>query len=113
MGQGVDGPSICRALQQTLEVRDSTVFIDGYGDTSNMLMSRLMLGNNEVIFGSAHFQNLDKVFQVSEDHPLWGPLDVFEPYRYLTPNNHERSKQGFFLWVWLLLGNRSGFHSER
>lgn len=89
--QTVDGPGICETLQETLELRNKTVVIDGYGDTSNMYMSRLMLGENKVIFCTEHFQNLDKVFYMEGQSKGWAPLDMFEPYQYLAKYNHERS----------------------
>ncbi|MBV1860896.1 MAG: hypothetical protein KUG77_20945 [Nannocystaceae bacterium] len=89
--QTVDGPGICDTLQETLHLKNKTVVIDGYGDTSNMYMSRLMLGDNKVIFCTEHFQNLDKVFCIDGQSQGWAPLDMFEPYQYLAKYNHERS----------------------
>jgi len=89
--QTVDGPGICDTLQETFRLQGKTVVIDGYGDTSNMYMSRLMLGGNKVIFCTEHFQNLDKVFYVEGQSQGWAPLDMFEPYQYLAHYNHERS----------------------
>ncbi|MGH1343753.1 MAG: hypothetical protein ACRBN8_19510 [Nannocystales bacterium] len=89
--QTVDGPGICETLQETLHLQNKTVVIDGYGDTSNMYMSRLMLGGNKVIFCTEHFQNLDKVFYMEGQSKAWAPLDMFEPYQYLAKYNHERS----------------------
>ena len=91
--QQLDYGVICDDLQRSLEIRDKTVFIEGYGDTTNMLMARLMLGNNHVIFSTGHFQNLDKVFRTGAGPASNAPLDIYEPYQYLTPNNHERSTQ--------------------
>ncbi len=89
--QTVDGEGICETLEETFRIRNETVVIDGYGDTSNMYMSRLMLGDNRVIFCTEHFQNLDKVFYIEGQSTGWAPLDMFEPYQYLAHYNHERS----------------------
>lgn len=89
--QTVDGAGICATLQDTFRIQNETVVIDGYGDTSNMYMSRLMLGGNKVIFCTEHFQNLDKVFYMEGQSKGWAPLDMFEPYQYLAKYNHERS----------------------
>ncbi len=89
--QTVDGLKICETLQETYRLQGKTVVIDGYGDTSNMYMARLMLGDNRVIFCTEHFQNLDKVFYIEGQSEGWAPLDMFEPYQYLAHYNHERS----------------------
>lgn len=87
--QSVNGPKICETLGDTLKMRNQTVFIEGYGDTSNQYMARLMLGDNRVIISTRHFQNLDKAFAIGPGE--WAPLDTFEPYQYLATYNHERS----------------------
>lgn len=115
--QTVDGPGICETLQETFRTRGKTVLIDGYGDTSNMYMSRLMLGGNQVIFATEHFQNFDKLFRTDGNREAWAPLDMFEPYQYLAKHNHERSYKSALCtavspygntWISRLFRKRSG-----
>eukprot|EP00755_Sulcionema_specki_P021288 Sspe_Gene.73902::Locus_45118_Transcript_1_1_Confidence_1.000_Length_2245::g.73902::m.73902 len=88
-GQTVSAKNIFDNMEASLRVRDKTVFITGYGDTTNMLMARLMLGNNRVIFSTKHFVNLDKLVKLPGG--CYAPFDVFEEYQHMLVNNHERS----------------------
>ena len=57
-----DGVNVPSDLLESLEIKEQTVYIQGCGDTSIMLASRLLQGerNNRVIMSSRHFFNLDK-----------------------------------------------------
>jgi hypothetical protein len=90
---------ILKMCSDSLKMHNKTVLIEGYSDTSNMLMARLMLGNNNVIFKTNHFCNLEKMVALPSGAPEpYGPYDVYEEYWHLHDNNFARS-------------NRSSFHS--
>ncbi|MEM7132152.1 MAG: hypothetical protein AAF702_37950 [Chloroflexota bacterium] len=87
-GLSTDSHSILDMLERSLRIQDKTVFIDGYGDTTLMLMSRLMLGNNRVIIGTSHFQNLNKVV-TAVPQIGYAPSDATDPHEHWHFNNHE------------------------
>jgi len=83
-------PDVLPNLQKCQSIQDSVVLIQGYSDTSNLWLSRLVLNNNKVIIASDHFVTLDKLLKTGGDNDIknnFVPLDQLEPYQYLRTHN--------------------------
>lgn len=79
-------PTILGNMGECNRIKDSTVLLRGYSDTSSMYMSRLARHGNAIFLAAAHFSAFDKIdFTPLEadkpDGPFeWYPFDQGEPF---------------------------------
>ena len=78
---------IIENMRKASTMRDATVLVEGFSDTANLYISRLMLNNNKVVLATDHFTTLDKVADIGvlreDGSKYWMPFDQGEPFHHL------------------------------